>query len=127
MEMTMTTRHMPRFAWYALFALCGSFLLLALRPAHAAGNVQQCVPTIIEYLPGQLIVQCPSPGGNNFAQTSSVIPSSCSSLAQNLDTIKAWVSLAQAALLAGKNVNIYSQRCPSSGGLDYITAIDLIR
>jgi hypothetical protein len=77
-------------------------------------------PTIIEYLPGQLLVQ--DNGVNFYAQLAP--PDACKAFAQTIDTIKVWESLAQSALLAGKKVNVFSGIC---GGLNYITGIDLVQ
>jgi hypothetical protein len=41
-----------------------------------------------------------------------------------VDTLKAWQSEAQAALLSGKSVKIYFNVC---GGANYISALDLIQ
>jgi hypothetical protein len=53
-----------------------------------------------------------------------VAASDCTSNNQAPDTVKAWQSLAQGALLAGKTVKVYFNTCGSSPK-NYITALDL--
>jgi len=68
-----------------------------------------------------LFVQTSDTGTNYMAKT--VAPSGCTDNNQTIDTIKMWQSLAQAALLSGKQIHVYFNVC---GGINYITQIDLL-
>lgn len=84
---------------------------------------------IVEYSPGQLLVQLLISGvSTNFiAQQNAVAGCSVGdqkNFNRTIDTIKIWASLTQAALLAGKQVQIYYDVC---GGNNYIMTIDLFQ
>jgi hypothetical protein len=52
--------------------------------------------------------------------------SPCSAVpANSIDTIKIWQSIAQSALLSGKNATLYYTAC--SNGVKYITDVVVIR
>jgi flagellum-specific peptidoglycan hydrolase FlgJ len=103
----MHTRFVATIAAIALTALSTS----------ASATVTDSTVTIVEYTQGTLLVQVAT-GANFYAQLSA--PAPCVSV--TIDTIKAWQSLAQAALLSGKGVRIFSQAgtCTTS-----ISTIDL--
>jgi hypothetical protein len=86
--------------------------------AAFAGQIT-CAPNLIEYYNGTIIIQC---APTNYLGHISP-PSGCPG-GQFIDTLKAWTSMAQAALLSGKNVQIYYDTC---GGVNTITALDLIK
>jgi hypothetical protein len=86
-------------------------------PATAASFVNGTV-TIVEYVPGSLLVQ--SAGANYFGQLNT--QSGCTSNNQSVDTLRAWQNLAQAALLSGKSMRIFFNTC---GGVNYIAGLDL--
>ena len=85
-----------------------------------------CTPNIVEYstnnnTPTPLLIQC---GGTNFFGPIAPV-SNCA--AQSIETLKIWTSLAQAALLSGKKLNIYTKTCGSGSSQvpNVITGIDL--
>lgn len=86
-------------------------------PAAAASPINGSV-SVVEYAPGSLLVQVAAV--NYMAQLNT--QAGCTANNQTIDTIKAYQSLAQAALLAGKNVRIYFAVCNS---VNYITTFDL--
>jgi|SRR6187551_1071282 len=89
-----------------------AFTLVASR-AHAAFSDNTV--SLIEYQPDVLVVQLT--GGANF-HAFKTAPTGCNS--RSIDTIKAWQSLAQSALLAGKKVRIYYTVCNSQNMIDII-------
>ena len=82
-----------------------------------------CTPNIVEYVSppssNQLLIQCD--GANFFGIGLNV--STCS--AETTETLKVWMSMAQAALLAGKKLNIYTKTCGATANV--ITGIDLLK
>lgn len=60
-------------------------------------------------------------GGTNYYGVLNA-KAGCTAYNQNEDTLKAWQSMSQAALLSGKKLNIYFTAC---GGVNYITVMDL--
>jgi hypothetical protein len=113
----------------ALCALATGAMAVTSRPAHATSTTE-CKVQKVEYYKDTLLIQCVG-GTNFFAQvaplnTSSTV--SCQGFAQNLDTIKIWLSMAQTALLAGKNVLMYYTSCGpynSGAGIPLVTVLDL--
>jgi hypothetical protein len=98
-------------------------VLSALAIGSVATSAQAAVtaPTsvgIIEYYGGTLLVQLN--GVNFYGQLAT--QAACTTNNQTIDTLKAWQSLAQAALLSGKQLKIYYNVC---GSTNYITAMDL--
>jgi hypothetical protein len=59
----------------------------------------------------------------NYLATTNAAPCSAS-YSQSLDTIKIWSSMAQAALLSGKNLKIYFTLC-GTNNIHYIQTLDL--
>ena len=89
--------------------LAGMFATASAFAAFADGS-----PVQMEY-PGHLMIQLvlpppgPPVGATNFdAQLSSP---GCGIAANSIDTIKAWQSLAQGALLSGRKIRIYYTDC----------------
>jgi hypothetical protein len=88
--------------------------------AAAAAEVV-CAPNVIEYFNATLIIQCAPT--NYYAQT--YPPAApCEANVNFLDNMKMWMTLAQSALLAGKNLKIGYTTC---GPTNYINVIDLIK
>lgn len=87
-------------------------------PAQAAVSPIQS-PVVVEYFANTLLVQLP--GGVNYHGLVTS-PAGCATPNQSIDTLKAWLSLSQAALLSGKTVKIGFNTC---GALKVISAIDL--
>ena len=87
--------------------------------AQAQGGV-----SVIEYGVGgfgsTLLIQLPG-GANYYAVTSA--GTGCTSSNQTMDTIKAWTSMTQSALLAGKQVRVYFSTC---NGTNFVVGIDLL-
>ena len=84
---------------------------------HSDGKV-----TVVEYVGGTqpfLLVQLGNTY-NFYAYLNS--PSGCAAHNQAPDTIKAWQSLAQAAVLSGRSVRVHWTLCNGAG---YIWALDL--
>jgi hypothetical protein len=74
---------------------------------------------VVEYSSGNLLIQ-DATGNNFFGQLAA--GSGCTANNQTIDTLKSWLSMSQAALLAAKNVRIYFNVC---GGINYISTLDL--
>jgi hypothetical protein len=99
------------------------------RTARAAGPISG-VPTDVQFHG----VGSPYAGGGSldvivagttfWAQPSSAINPSCSANAQSTDTVKTIASLAQAAMLAGKQLRIQYNVC---GGLNYMNVVELLQ
>ncbi len=109
-----------RLAWVAGAALV--LIALGARPAAAYTQAPACSPNVVQYEAATqlLIVQC---GGTNYwAQT--LTSGTCTMNSRSIDQQKLFMSLAESALLAGKNVNIYYNWC---GGANHIEAIDLTK
>jgi hypothetical protein len=60
--------------------------------------------------------------GNLFS-VATAAPSPCQTYSQSLDTMKAWLSMSQSALLTGRTVRIYFNTC--GNGVPYIAGLDL--
>jgi hypothetical protein len=86
----------------------------------AALAVNPSSPKVVEYMPGTLLIQLD--GGENYYGVLDANGTECDWNNQTVDTLKAWQSLAQAALLSGKKLLIYSNFC---GDRNYISAVDL--
>lgn len=85
------------------------------RAANAACNVLK-----VEYYQGTVLIQCTGATPSNYlAQTTP--PAGCGAHAQNLETQKIWLSMAQAALLSGKPMWFYYTAC---GGLNLLNVVD---
>jgi hypothetical protein len=80
--------------------------------AHAATGV----PSQFEYLNSNVLIVNIA-GVNYQAQLSSP---GCGLPANSIDVLRIWLSMAQAAVLAGKSINIYPTTCNS---LNWITDI----
>jgi hypothetical protein len=88
---------------------------LAATPAHAVGIQLQAIggPSQVEY-PGFFMIQYK---GINYVGTQTTV--ACSNNitipGRNIDTIRFWHSISQAALLAGKTLTIYYDDCVVNG------------
>lgn len=85
-------------------------------PAAAA----TCVPNVVEYQPNVLLIQCAPTNYVAYTTAQGNCP------VQTIDTLRMWLTLSQAGLLAGKSLNIYTTTC-GSPAREAITAIDLAR
>ena len=72
--------------------------------------------------PGIFINATNSAGQGLTFVASSIVGGTCFVHAQNVNTMKSFLSIAQAALLSGKKVNIHYNPC---GGFNYIFGIDM--
>jgi hypothetical protein len=104
---------------YALVTLASTLALTAATTSALADVTSLATPTVVEYSAGTVLVQLP--GGTNYNGVLSAA-SGCTGNNQNADTLKAWTSLAQAALLSGKSLKIYYTPC---AGTNYINTMDL--
>jgi len=102
----MITRNSARKISTLVAITVGLVLTMASTGASAAGIT--CSPAQVELLSQnsspKLLVQCNS---INYTAYTSVISGCPTSDNQNMDAIKTMASLAQAALLSGKNVTLY--------------------
>jgi hypothetical protein len=102
------------------FGAAGVLLSTSLTASAGSSNFS---PVQIEF-PGVLMVQDPQ-GVNYYAQ----VNSPCTGVSgYSMDTLKIWQSLAQAALLANKNIVLYYTQCtgnPPANTNKYITDIVL--
>jgi hypothetical protein len=114
----MTMSRTKRFFCLLVALIAGAGAFVTSRPASAGTTT--CSPNIVEYQVPTLLIQC---APNNFIAPADP-PSGCSNFTQTVDTQKIWESLAQAALLNGKSLNIYWTPC---GGWNMITAVDLVK
>jgi hypothetical protein len=95
--------------------------------AIAAGH---CSPGIVEYTENQLLIQCSNqPAPNNYLGVVNA-PPGCSGtknepkVTVTVDTLKMWLTMAQAALLAGKDMNLYFTKCGSDF---FLTTVDILK
>jgi hypothetical protein len=74
--------------------------------------------TQLEYLSttNTLIIQITNAGNFEYYKAQLTSPG-CNIAATSIDTIKIWLSIAQASLLSGKNVTLYSTTCNSQNYL----------
>lgn len=88
--------------------------------AFAAGP-EYCVPEAVSWdknYGARISIQCGS-----TAYWSHHNRSSCSGHNRGADTLKAWLSLGQAALLSGKRVKVYFANC---GGMKLIESVTVL-
>jgi hypothetical protein len=84
-----------------------------------AAQTPYTTPYLITFSDGRLVIQLVGSGTNYQALTSgSIAP--CSN--QTMDSLKAWQSLAEAALLSGKRIQIIYGVC---GGQNFINTVTL--
>lgn len=106
----------------AAVALLG--IVAASRPASAAVFTDTITNVQLSNGAGGLILSTTS---NNFVQAILTQVPNCTGstalAATTADTMKAWTSMAQSAMLAGKTVQITTQNC-SNGGI-YITTMSI--
>ena len=86
--------------------------------AHADASGTTTV-NAVEYSSGQLLIQLST--GVNYIGTTGA-PAGCTSFNQSVDTLKAWTSMAQSALLSGKRLKVYFTTCSS---VPYIQTLDI--
>ena len=102
------------------FVAIAAGLTVGISPTLAFASVTGLAsPVAVEYSAGSLLVQLP--GGANYLGVVSAA-AGCTANNQTLDTLKAWQSLTQAALLSGKSVKIYYNTCSS---VNYISTVDI--
>lgn len=82
----------------------------------AAATTSTLPVQVVQYTQGSLLVQVN--GQYYYGQTSP--GTACTAYAKNVDTLKAWQSLATSALLSGKNVVISYTACNGYNFIDYI-------
>jgi hypothetical protein len=119
---TMITRTLGKIATRLGFVVLATGILATAGSASAFAAT--CAPNIVEYnaptgTTFPLLIQC-SP--TNYV---GLISATGGCPAQSVDTLKIWASLAQAAVLSGKKLNIYTTTCGSTSNV--ITAIDLVQ
>lgn len=118
----MITRTLGKIATRLGFVVLATGILATAGSASAFAAT--CAPNIVEYnaptgTTFPLLIQC-SP--TNYV---GLISATGGCPAQSVDTLKIWASLAQAAVLSGKKLNIYTTTCGSTSNV--ITAIDLVQ
>jgi hypothetical protein len=101
-----------------MVALAAAFVLTGTSRSALASNVT-CAPNQVEY-PQRLMIQC---APTNYVG-SLTAPSGCSGDNQTIDTLKMWMSLAEAAVLSGKRLTIYYDVC---GGQNNVTDVVLLQ
>jgi hypothetical protein len=106
-----------RFFVAAAAVLLGA--LLGGANAWAVTSPDTTTLNVVEYSSGNLLIQ-DAAGNNFFAQLAT--QAGCTANNQSIDTLKSWLSMSQAGLLAAKTVRIYFNVC---GGLNYISTFDL--
>jgi hypothetical protein len=104
-----------------LMAFCAALLVSLVGAPASAAVTTAATPSIVEYMPGALLIQIPGASAGNYMGVLSAV-SGCSANNQTIDTLKAWQALAQSALLSGKNLRIYFTSC---NGVLYISTVDL--
>jgi hypothetical protein len=103
-----------------LVGLAASLSMAAVTNNAFAAFSATASPIIVEYFQNQVLIQLPGP--INYIGTTSTVAGCTSGI--TVETLKLWTSLAQGALLSGKNVRIGFNTC---GGTNYITAVDLFQ
>lgn len=107
---------------FALLAVAAGLAIGLQTSAASAAPSPVAQAAIVEYSNGQLLLQLAGSGTNYVGVLTA--GAGCTANNQTADTLKAWLSIAQASLLSGKNVLIYYNVC---GGSNYIAAIDIYR
>lgn len=75
-------------------------------PNAASANAQTCTPTIVAYDPNRLWVQCSETGPSvTFFAWTTAGGGQCG-ITTDLDTLKVWASMTQAAFLSGRHLKI---------------------
>jgi hypothetical protein len=121
----MLTRIVRRLVRVSMLTLVATVLLATIGIASASADTVTCAPNLIEYYNQTLIIQC-TVNGSIVNYYGDVARPNCPN-AQNLDTLKFWQSLAQGALLSGKNVRIYYTPFGGSCNVNSVTTVDLIK
>jgi hypothetical protein len=112
------------------FALCAMAATVATAGTAFAGSLGTAKVTLVTQLGSNGGVGAPglfinANDGTTFVTvvTSTTVSGACAAHAQTADTIKGMISIAEAALLSGKSVNLFWNTC---GGMNYINRIDLV-
>jgi len=102
-----------------IVALASALSITAVAVTASAAATGWVTPNIVGYSGNALFIQAPS-GGGAFTNYEAMVtpPSGCT--ARDLDTLKAWQSLAQSAFLSGKTLKITYTAC---GGINNISNI----
>lgn len=98
---------------------CAASLAVCAVAAPADAAEPMGTVNVVEFSRGTLLVQLSS--GTNYHGVLTAV-AGCTAYNQTADTLKVWQSMAQAALLSGKKLNLYFTAC---GGFNYITVMDL--
>jgi hypothetical protein len=103
----------------ALLGLAASLAIGTAAGTAAAADTGFTTLGAVEFSQGTLLVQ--TAAGSNYVSmlTAGV---GCTAHNKNIDTLKSWLSMGQAALLSGKTVKIYFTAC---GGSNYISTFDI--
>ena len=117
----MTSVIMTRKAMTALLASALSLVAAtASNSAFAASPVNNCAPTGLNVYSADtdlaVVFNC---SGVSGSLAGSVAPPGCAQ--KNPDTVKAWLSLVQAAVLSGKTINVSYTVCGGVNRIDVIT------
>ena len=118
----MSKAHVVERRWIGLLIGAAAILFIVGLPKHAFAQASDGTLTHVEYYynsgtPQLLLQQNGNQSNNYFAQTTAVYGCSVN---VDIDTIKIWVSIAQAAQLSGKSTTIYYSVC---NGTNYINDV----
>ena len=118
----MSKAHVFERRWVSLLIGAAAVLFIVGLPKHAFAQSAGGTMTHVEYFynsgtPQLLLQQNGNQSINYFAQTTAVYGCSVN---VDIDTIKIWVSIAQAAQLSGKSTTIYYSVC---NGTNYINDV----
>jgi hypothetical protein len=103
----------------ALLGLAASLAIGTAAGTAAAADTGLTTLNAVEFSQGALLVQTAS--GSNYVGLLTA-GAGCTTHNKNIDTLKSWLSMGQAALLSGKRVKIYFTAC---GGQNYISTFDV--
>lgn len=104
----------------ALLAVTSALAIMSASVSALASSITASKTVqLVEASAGAVIIQL-SDGVNYLGQLTT--QAGCTANNQSADTLKAWTSLAQTALLSGKLVNVYFNTC---NGTNYVVAVDL--
>lgn len=103
----------------AILGLAASLAIGTVASVAAAADTGLTTLNAVEFSQGSLLVQ--TANGSNYVGMLTA-GAGCTAHNKNLDTLKSWLSMGQAALLSGKRVKLYFTAC---GGSNYISAFDI--
>lgn len=101
-----------------MVAIASTLAIASASASALASSPTTATCQLVKVSAGTLVIQIPG-NVSYYAQLNAV---GCTTNNQSADTLKAWTSLAQAALVSGKSLQIYFNVC---GGINYISALDL--